>query len=120
VKKGGNAVKTIMNDDILGRLVAYEKYVQRYFRQAARARRRGRNAGAVQEYRQIKELRNHVSVLVDLAFDHYGMQKGLTKTVSIEPDSVLHEDLDSLVVQLCWPAPERHISPPKREFALVS
>lgn len=113
-------MRTIMNDDILGRLVAYEKYVQRCFRQAARARRRSRNAGAVQEYKQIKELKNRVSVLVDLAFDHYGMQKGLTKTVSIEPDQVLNEDLDSLVVQLCRPAPELHLSPPKREFALVS
>ena len=113
-------MRTIMNDDILGRLVAYEKYVKQCFAQAARARRRARNASAIQEYDKSKELKNYVSALVDLAFERYGMQSGLTKTASAMQDLALNKDLDSLVAQLCWPSAEQYLSPPKRQFALVS
>jgi hypothetical protein len=107
-----------MDDDTLGRLVAYEKYVKLCFAQAAGRRWLGTNAAALQEYEQIKEFKNYISALVDLAFDRYGMENGLTKAASTRQDAALNKDLESLVVQLRRPF--KHLSQPGRQFALVS
>lgn len=113
-------MRTVMDDEILGRLVAYEKHVKQCFARAASRRWRTMNTRAIQEYEQLKELKNYISALVDLAFDRYGIENGLTRAASNKPDMALNNGLESLVEQLHWPSPEHYFPSPKRQFALVS
>lgn len=113
-------MRAVMNDDILGRLVVYEKYVNQCFAQTASRRWRTVNAFAIQEYERLKAFKSYLSEMVDLAFDRYGLENGLTKAPSIKEDLELHKDLESLVAQLNWTANKNHSPSPKRQFALVS
>lgn len=110
----------VMNDDILGRLVAYEKYVNQCFAQVASRRWRTVNALAIQEYERMKAFKSYLSEIVDLAFDRYGLENGLTKAASNKQNLELLKDLESLIGQLNWSTNMKHVSSPKRQFALVS
>jgi hypothetical protein len=89
-----------INDDILERLVAYEKYVGKLFAGAARRRWLEVSADAVQDYERLKTLKNEIASIVDLAFFRYGVERGLMKIDKKIPESTLDEDLDVLAAQL--------------------
>lgn len=112
-------MRTVLNDDMLDRLVSYEKYVKQCFAKIARRRWVEPDAEVVEEYEQAKEFKSYVSAIVDLAFYQYGIETGLMKGSSLQQDLALSKDLESLVDQLHWVSRGFHSPSQERKFALV-
>lgn len=89
-----------IDDDLLERLVSYEVHVNRHFAQVAQSRWLDLNVDTEQGYKKLKELKSHISSLVDLAFRRYGVEKGLMKADRESFASDLDDDLESLAGEL--------------------
>jgi hypothetical protein len=96
----GHKMNSRINDDILERLVAYEKYVGKLFARAARKRWLEINSEAVEDYERLKALKAEIASIVDLAFIRYGVEQGLMRDDRNAPMSGLDEDLEALAAQL--------------------
>ncbi len=112
-------MKMVLNDEILGRLVSYEKYVKRCFVQLARRRWMDFSAEAKQEYKQAENFKCYISAIVDLAFHRYGIEAGVMKSVPLQQDLALDKDLESLVAQLNLTSQGFRYPSHEREFAQV-
>ncbi len=89
-----------IDEHMLDRLVSYETYVEIHFAQLAGRHRLEGSPDIAQEYEQLKDFKNYISSLVDLAFYRYGAQSGLMKSNSGKHIPALGKDLDALVEKL--------------------
>lgn len=112
-------MKTLMDGDMLDRLVSYEKYVKHCFAQIAKRRWVEPGAGVLEEYEQAKEFKRYVSAMVDLAFYRYGIETGLMKRSVLQYDLALNRDLESLVHQFQRVSKGIRSTSQERKFALV-
>ncbi len=112
-------MRRVINDDMLDRLVSYEKYVKQCFAKLARRRWVEPGVGVLEEYEQAKEFNTYLSAIVDLAFYRYGIEVGLMKRTVLHQDLALNQDLDSLLGQLLWVSRDFRSSSQERKFALV-
>ncbi len=115
----GKAMKTVIHDEMLGRLVSYEKYVKHCFTQLSRRRRLEVSADVMCEYEELKKFTIYISTLVDLAFNRYGIENGLMKGSLSGQDLALNKDLETLVAQLFQISPETCSPLRERTFALA-
>lgn len=112
-------MNSIIDDDMLDRLVSYEKYVTQYFVRIARRRWVDVSVEAMEEYEQAKKFKSYISTMVDLAFRRYGIETGLMKSPSLHLDPALGKDLESLVAQLRSASQRFHPPLRQRQFSLV-
>lgn len=104
-----------IDDEMLGRLVAHEGYVESLFAQAARRRWLDMNVDVATDYEQLKILKKQISYLVDRAFCRYGVAKGVMRLDRANLGADLDEDLEALAAQLQkmqWREPDQETDKP--------